>query len=148
MGRDLALLTDRLDDAEIESRALRRESRRRDGEDVDGLDLEELTALAGRLEVATARVEAARARALADVEAARRRAAVSEDLLCPISFEVMSDPVILADGHSYERAAIEQWLARNATSPVTGLPLAHVHLTPNIALRKAIESLSRELGRA
>ena len=105
MGRDLALLTDRLDDAEIESRALRRESRRRDGEDLDGLDLEELTALAGRLEVATARVEAARARALADVEAARRRAAVSEDLLCPISFEVMSDPVILADGHSRAAAS-------------------------------------------
>lgn len=29
---------------------------------------------------------------------------------CPITLQVMSDPVITADGHTYERAAIEHWL--------------------------------------
>ena len=29
--------------------------------------------------------------------------------LCPITREVMEYSVIAADGHSYERAAIEQW---------------------------------------
>ena len=29
--------------------------------------------------------------------------------LCPITQEVMDDPVITSDGHTYERVAIEQW---------------------------------------
>ena len=42
------------------------------------------------------------------------------DLRCPISLEVMRDPVIAADGHSYERASIEQWLrTRRSPSPAS-----------------------------
>ncbi|CAM6081727.1 unnamed protein product [Calypogeia fissa] len=37
-----------------------------------------------------------------------------------ITQEVMQDPVITADGHSYERAAIERWLKTHDTSPITG----------------------------
>ncbi|KAL2634080.1 hypothetical protein R1flu_005559 [Riccia fluitans] len=37
-----------------------------------------------------------------------------------ITQEVMLDPVITADGHSYERAAIERWLQTHDTSPITG----------------------------
>ena len=50
-------------------------------------------------------------------------------------------PVVVscADGHSYERSAIEDWLRSNTTSPLTNLPLAHNHLTPNYALRSAAE---------
>ena len=33
--------------------------------------------------------------------------------LCPITGEVMEDPVTTADGHAYERAAIAQWLLRD-----------------------------------
>ena len=32
---------------------------------------------------------------------------------CPITAEIMEDPVVIADGKTYERAAIEQWLARS-----------------------------------
>ena len=32
--------------------------------------------------------------------------------------DIMQDPVLAADGFSYERAAIEEWLGRSATSPV------------------------------
>lgn len=51
------------------------------------------------------------------------------------------DPVIAADGFTYERRAIEDWLSRKGTSPMTNLPLAHLVLTPNLAIRKAVEHL-------
>ncbi|KAJ7516239.1 hypothetical protein O6H91_22G048800 [Diphasiastrum complanatum] len=37
-----------------------------------------------------------------------------------ITREIMLDPVITADGHSYERSAIEFWLKTHDTSPITG----------------------------
>jgi hypothetical protein len=61
-----------------------------------------------------------------------------EQFLCPITLQIMQDPVITADGHSYERAAIESWLEKCSTSPRTGAPLAHRVLTPSIALRQLI----------
>ena len=51
----------------------------------------------------------------------------------------MRDPVSTADGHTYERTAIENWFARNDTSPKTGATLAHKGLAPNLSLRQAIE---------
>ncbi|EOD07990.1 hypothetical protein EMIHUDRAFT_218022 [Emiliania huxleyi CCMP1516] len=35
----------------------------------------------------------------------------------PTTTVVMSDPVMAADGHSYERKQIERWLATKSTSP-------------------------------
>ncbi|EOD13194.1 hypothetical protein EMIHUDRAFT_212962 [Emiliania huxleyi CCMP1516] len=43
----------------------------------------------------------------------------------------MSDPVMAADGHSYERSAIERWLATKSTSPMTGEALVQSFLAPN-----------------
>ena len=58
---------------------------------------------------------------------------------CPILQELMEDPVMAADGHSYERKAIEEWIKRGKkTSPMTGAKLPHTLLTPNHNLRKAI----------
>merc|ERR1712039_216036 len=61
-------------------------------------------------------------------------------LLDPISHEIMTDPVVAADGHSYERSSIAHWFQRSNRSPITNLPLAHVNLVPNHALRKHIEA--------
>ena len=61
------------------------------------------------------------------------------DYVCPITHEVMVDPVVTADGQSYERLAIEQWLQHSAMSPLTGEPLTHLALTPNMALRRLIQ---------
>ena len=55
---------------------------------------------------------------------------LKNDLRCPISLEVMRDPVIAADGHSYEREAITAGSARIETSPLTGRPLANTSLVP------------------
>ena len=60
------------------------------------------------------------------------------DFICPITTEVMSDPVMAADGHSYERKQIERWLATKSTSPMTGEALQHTHTFPNHALRRQI----------
>ena len=63
---------------------------------------------------------------------------VPDQFLCPITCDIMSDPVITADGQTYERAAIEEWLERHTTSPSTGAPLPHRVLTPSIAIRQLI----------
>jgi len=67
-----------------------------------------------------------------------------DDLRCPISLEVMRDPVMAADGHSYERASIERWLAAHRTSPMTGRVLPHTELVPNHRLRGVIDEIVGE----
>lgn len=62
---------------------------------------------------------------------------------CPITKSVMQDPVMAADGHSYERVAIERWFAEGSMlSPQTGLPLATTVLIPNHSLRQAIDEFN------
>lgn len=54
----------------------------------------------------------------------------------------MVDPVVLADGRSYERTAIEAWLASGAkSSPVTNERLIHLRILPNHALQQVIVEL-------
>ena len=43
--------------------------------------------------------------------------------LCPITQSIMSDPVIDREGNSFERTAIEAWLAVRGNSPITRTPL-------------------------
>ena len=42
-----------------------------------------------------------------------------ESMLCPITMARPVDPVLLADGRVYERRAIDAWLTKSATSPLT-----------------------------
>ncbi|EOD05168.1 Hypothetical protein EMIHUDRAFT_220284 [Emiliania huxleyi CCMP1516] len=60
------------------------------------------------------------------------------DFICPITTEIMVEPVVAADGQSYERTAIERWLATKSTSPLTGGELEHSILIPNHNLRRTI----------
>ena len=53
---------------------------------------------------------------------------IPPDFICPITQEIMRDPVIALDGHSYERDAITQWFARGRIkSPLTGAQLGSRH---------------------
>ena len=61
--------------------------------------------------------------------------------MCPITQSVMQDPVVLSDGMSYERHAIEAWLRRSRKSPCTGQRLVRGVLLPNHALRNSIGEL-------
>ncbi|ESQ29862.1 hypothetical protein EUTSA_v10012353mg, partial [Eutrema salsugineum] len=59
---------------------------------------------------------------------------------CPITQEVMKDPHFTADGFTYEAEAIKRWLSTgHDTSPMTNVRLSHRTLTPNRALRSAIQ---------
>ncbi|XP_040377066.1 U-box domain-containing protein 25-like [Oryza brachyantha] len=59
---------------------------------------------------------------------------------CPISLELMRDPVTVATGQTYDRASIESWVATgNTTCPVTRAPLADFTLIPNHTLRRLIQ---------
>lgn len=61
----------------------------------------------------------------------------------PIGMELMVDPVMVATGHTYDRLYIERWLGQgNRTCPITGMRLRHLELTPNFAMRKAIQVCS------
>ena len=42
----------------------------------------------------------------------------TSSFLCPITRELMTDPVIDRDGNSYERSAIENWVRQHGTSPI------------------------------
>ncbi|XP_067459566.1 WD repeat, SAM and U-box domain-containing protein 1-like isoform X1 [Thunnus thynnus] len=83
-----------------------------------------------------------RGRLLRKIEALRAEQSGSEapdEFLCPITRELMKEPVIAADGYSYERESIESWIrGKNKTSPMTNLPLQTTLLTPNRSLKMAI----------
>eukprot|EP00898_Chlorokybus_atmophyticus_P008762 jgi/Chlat1/8888/Chrsp92S08203 len=61
--------------------------------------------------------------------------------VCPVSLQVMSDPVIVAATHqTVDRSSARAWFDRGHRScPVTGAPLASLELIPNYGLRHAIE---------
>lgn len=61
--------------------------------------------------------------------------------LCPISLELMKDPVTVSTGITYDRHSIEKWLfaSNNDTCPVTKQPLLP-DLTPNHTLRRLIQA--------
>ncbi|XP_031255812.1 U-box domain-containing protein 11-like [Pistacia vera] len=65
--------------------------------------------------------------------------AIPVDFLCPISLELMRDPVIVATGQTYERSYIQRWIdCGNVTCPKTQQKLQHLMLTPNYVLRSLI----------
>lgn len=76
-----------------------------------------------------------------DDESASLRHKLEDMLCCPITHEIMHDPVILSDGFTYERRAIEAWLARDTTSPMTGAVMADRTITPNHMVRTMIAQL-------
>jgi pSer/pThr/pTyr-binding forkhead associated (FHA) protein len=60
--------------------------------------------------------------------------------------ELMHDPVMAADGHTYDRSAIQRWLNNNCTSPKTGQELANTGLIENHNMKRLIEDLVEEGG--
>ncbi|KAK1358884.1 RING-type E3 ubiquitin transferase [Heracleum sosnowskyi] len=59
---------------------------------------------------------------------------------CPISLELMRDPVTVSTGQTYDRTSIESWIATgNTTCPVTRAPLTDFTFIPNHTLRRLIQ---------
>ncbi|KAK3579281.1 hypothetical protein CHS0354_033360 [Potamilus streckersoni] len=63
-----------------------------------------------------------------------------DEYLCPITREIMHDPVMAADGYTYERAAIQSWIdSEKDRSPMTNSPLTSKELVPNRSLKMLIQ---------
>ncbi|XP_059278528.1 E3 ubiquitin-protein ligase PUB23-like [Lycium ferocissimum] len=62
--------------------------------------------------------------------------------ICPISLEMMKDPVTISTGITYDRENIEKWIFsnKNNTCPATKQSLTGIELTPNVTLRRLIQS--------
>lgn len=70
-----------------------------------------------------------------------------DDFRCPISLELMTDPVTISTGQTYDRASIHKWLkAGNKTCPKTGENLTNTELVPNTTLKKLIQQFCTDNG--
>ncbi|CAD6249564.1 unnamed protein product [Miscanthus lutarioriparius] len=82
--------------------------------------------------------------------AATTEPAIPSNFLCPISLEMMRDPVTAPTGITYDRDSVEGWLERgHSTCPVTARPLRAEDLIPNHATRRMIQEwcvANRALG--
>lgn len=64
---------------------------------------------------------------------------IPPDFCCPLSLELMTDPVIVASGQTYERGYIRKWLDLGLTvCPKTMQTLAHTNLIPNYTVKALI----------
>ena len=61
--------------------------------------------------------------------------AIIQSITCPITQEVMHEPMQAPDGHTYEKTAILEWLGRNPISPQTRQPMQVNQLKVNATLR-------------
>ena len=68
-----------------------------------------------------------------------------EEFICPITLEIMVDPVLCEDGHTYERKSIER--LTNSISPLTRQPIDKRKLIPNRALKECIQRFIEPLNR-
>ena len=57
---------------------------------------------------------------------------------CPLTKEIMTEPVCDAEGNNYERKAILKYLETHNKSPITGNALSSIDLSPNTALAEKI----------
>ncbi|KAK8521434.1 hypothetical protein V6N13_077536 [Hibiscus sabdariffa] len=70
-----------------------------------------------------------------------------EDFRCPISLELMIDPVTVSTGQTYDRSSIQKWLkAGHTICPKTGEKLTSTELVPNTNLRKLIHQFCADRG--
>lgn len=69
------------------------------------------------------------------------------DFRCPISLELMGDPVVASSGQTYDRDSITRWFGSGkSTCPKTGQVLLNLELVPNKALKNLISRWCRENG--
>lgn len=81
-----------------------------------------------------------------DYEAYLTSIAPPRELICPITQELLHDPVIASDGHTYERTSLVTWLSMgNARSPVTNSLLENTN--PNMLVTNLVVGSMANLHR-
>lgn len=72
---------------------------------------------------------------------------VPSEYCCPLSLQIMVDPVIVASGKTFDRVFIEKWIEQgNQSCPVTKQRFSHTSLIPNYALKSSILSWCKSNG--
>ncbi len=72
---------------------------------------------------------------------------VPNELLCPITHSLFHDPVVASDGHTYERAAITDWLKTSRRSPMTRENISIQTLNQNRVIKKMADDFRDECKR-
>jgi hypothetical protein len=77
----------------------------------------------------------------------KERDIINDDLNCPITKKLIKSPVVLvSDGYSYEKEAIENWLKTNNISPVTEKILESKECIKNFTLEEFINEKKYEFN--
>jgi hypothetical protein len=79
------------------------------------------------------------------IRGAKDASSTPSAFFCPITTDVMTDPVIAWDGHTYERTSIARWLKEHSTSPMTGETLPDFTLRPNHSMRSQIINFGEQI---
>ncbi|CAA7021958.1 unnamed protein product [Microthlaspi erraticum] len=70
---------------------------------------------------------------------------IPADFRCPITLELMREPVVVSTGQTYDRESIDLWIqSGHNTCPKTGQVLKHTNLIPNRALKNLIVMWCRD----
>ncbi|CAF1690039.1 unnamed protein product, partial [Adineta ricciae] len=69
-----------------------------------------------------------------------------DSLICPITKQLFSVPVIADDGYTYEESAIVSWIQENHTSPMTRQALNLRNLRPNRTIKNLVEEFENSLS--
>eukprot|EP00271_Cylindrocystis_brebissonii_P007363 TRINITY_DN2075_c0_g5_i1.p1 TRINITY_DN2075_c0_g5~~TRINITY_DN2075_c0_g5_i1.p1 ORF type:complete len:935 (+),score=144.13 TRINITY_DN2075_c0_g5_i1:1152-3956(+) len=76
---------------------------------------------------------------LGEWEAGQHTEEIPAEFICPLSLDLMVDPVTIASGHTYERSYIVQWLLKHNKCPATNQELAHKKIVANHAAKRIIQ---------
>eukprot|EP00823_Brevimastigomonas_motovehiculus_P004822 TRINITY_DN329_c0_g2_i1.p1 TRINITY_DN329_c0_g2~~TRINITY_DN329_c0_g2_i1.p1 ORF type:complete len:1132 (+),score=310.68 TRINITY_DN329_c0_g2_i1:61-3456(+) len=76
----------------------------------------------------------------------KKPAEVPQDLICPITMEIFSDPVLAPSGKTYERAAILDCIQRTNADPFSGKLLSEKMLKPNDKVKAAVDKWKKDNG--
>lgn len=117
---------------EIENARLRKDH-------AEAIQMEQIIALLGRADATYSREDKEKKYFMKRKSLGSQPLEPLESFNCPITGEVMEDPVEAPSGHTYERSAIEKWLAEVKLCPLTSTPLNTSMLRPNKTLRQSIE---------
>ncbi len=71
----------------------------------------------------------------------QERIFIPQDFYCPITGELLQNPVSDPAGHTYEKESILKWLSTKKESPITREYLEPTMLTDNTALKRSIDSI-------
>jgi len=63
---------------------------------------------------------------------------IPDEFKCPISLEIMKEPVLCSDGFYYERECIIDWLHHHNRSPMTNLNINNPTITDDYHLKHKI----------